>query len=286
MISNWLAPLLSDWPVPAKFLIVGVFIAGLVMLRYSLFTAVAFGAGVLVDKISPWRRLQKTPFTFAQIRREFLHSISSVLMFTLVIGGIILMTQAGWTKIYSDPAAFGWVWFIVQIPVALLIQDLYFYWMHRACHLPHIYERAHKTHHLSTNPSAFAAFAFHPIEALLEIAIFVPLVILVPMAVPALITVGAISLLFNVYGHLGYEVMPRIIANSPIGYWLNKSAYHNQHHRAYKYNYGLYTVIWDRLHGTLHPHADRLYDQATTTSTKTKDSVSVRHGTGVESEPL
>ncbi|MEL6172893.1 MAG: sterol desaturase family protein, partial [Pseudomonadota bacterium] len=136
-------------------------------------------------------------------------------------------------------------------------------WMHRFVHAPGIYDRVHRTHHLSTNPSAFAAFAFHPLEAVLEIAVFVVIVMLIPMTLSALILVGLFSLIYNVYGHLGYEIMPRFIAKSPLGYVLNKSAYHNQHHRTYRYNYGLYTAIWDRLFGTLHPHADRLYDEKT-----------------------
>ena len=98
---------------------------------------------------------------------------------------------------------------------------------------------------------------------MLEIAVFVVIVMLIPMTLSALILVGLFSLLYNVYGHLGYEIMPRFIAKSPLGYVLNKSVYHNQHHRTYRYNYGLYTVIWDRLFGTLHPHADRLYDDKT-----------------------
>ena len=163
---------------------------------------------------------------------------------------------AGWTKVYTDPAELGLFWFWIQIPLVLLLQDWYFYWMHRISHAPGIYERVHKTHHLSTNPSAFAAFAFHPVEAFLEIAIFLVLVFILPLSAQALLIVGAVSLVFNVYGHLGYEIMPRALAKGPLGYLLNKSAFPNQHHRTYKYKYGLYTTIWD--------HADRLYDKAST----------------------
>lgn len=263
MLIDWLSPFISDWPTAIKFLVFGAFLAAVIMLRYSIFTAAGFGFGLLVNRFAPHRRLQKRPFSRRQIKRELLHSFTSVFVFTIVIGAIILMTRAGWTKVYTDPSAYGWVWFWAQIPFALLVQDWYFYWMHRFAHSPGIYERVHRTHHLSTNPSAFAAFAFHPLEALLEVAIFIPLVLIVPMSGAALLVVGAISLLFNVYGHLGYEVMPRIIAKGPIGYWLNKSTFHNQHHRVFKYNYGLYTTIWDRVHGTLHPQAECLYDEAT-----------------------
>lgn len=264
MLTNWLAPLISEWPSVIQYIVFGGFLALLIMLRYTLFTAVGFVFGAIINKLAPYRRLQKIPFTRAQVFREIAHSLTSVLVFTLVVGAIILMTQAGWTKVYTDPSELGLFWFWIQIPLVLLLQDWYFYWMHRLSHAPGIYERVHKTHHLSTNPSAFAAFAFHPVEAFLEIAIFLVLVFILPLSAQALLIVGAVSLVFNVYGHLGYEIMPRALAKGPLGYLLNKSAFHNQHHRTYKYNYGLYTTIWDRIHGTLHPHADRLYDKATT----------------------
>lgn len=263
MISEFLAPFISDWPDSARIAAIALVISLLVLLRYGLLTSVGFGLGQLVGKFAPHRRLQALPFTGEQIRREIFHSMTSVLVFTGVVGVIIFLTSAGWTRIYSEPGAYGWVWFWLQIPIALIIQDFYFYWMHRFVHAPGIYDRVHRTHHLSTNPSAFAAFAFHPLEAVLEIAVFVVIVMLIPMTLSALILVGLFSLLYNVYGHLGYEIMPRFIAKSPLGYVLNKSVYHNQHHRTYRYNYGLYTVIWDRLFGTLHPHADRLYDDKT-----------------------
>ena len=264
ILTNWLAPLISDWPSSIQFVVVGGLLAMLIMIRYTLFTAIGFVVGSITNRLAPYRRLQKSPFTRAQVKREIAHSLVTVSVFTLVVGAIVLMTQAGWTKIYMDPGDFGLIWFWIQIPLVLLIQDWYFYWIHRISHKPGIYERVHKTHHLSTNPSAFAAFAFHPIEAFLEIAIFLVLVLILPLSVQALLIVGAVSLVFNVYGHLGFEIMPRALAKSPIGYWMNKSAFHNQHHRTYKYNFGLYTTIWDRVHGTLHPHAERLYDQATT----------------------
>ncbi|MEO0461511.1 MAG: sterol desaturase family protein [Pseudomonadota bacterium] len=261
-------PLIGSWPLPLKLGFLGVAIALLILLRYFAFTSIAFGFSRLIERYSPMRRLQSKPFTSKQIKREIGYSMLSVLTFTGVVGVIILMSQAGWTRIYSDASKHGVLWFWLQIPVALLIQDWYFYWMHRIVHAPGIYEYVHNAHHRSTNPTAFAAFAFHPFEAFLEIGIFLIIVLIIPMHSIALLFVGGFSLAFNVYGHLGYEVMPRFIGKSPLGYMLNKSAYHNQHHRTYRYNYGLYTAIWDRLHGTLHPEAEQLYDRATKLETK------------------
>jgi lathosterol oxidase len=51
---------------------------------------------------------------------------------------------------------------------------------------------------------------------------------------------------YNVYGHLGFEILPR-----PLRRWLNTSSAHNLHHKKFTGNYGLYTLFWDRLMGTL-----------------------------------
>ena len=263
MSADLLSPWIGAWPEWLQVTAILVMVGSLILARYILIAGVGFGVSLLIGRIAPSRRLQKTPFTRAQVIREIGYSMLSVLVFIAVIGVIYVLYQAGWTQLYEDASAFGWLWFWLQIPVILLLQDWYFYWMHRAIHLSPFYDRMHKAHHLSTNPSAFSAFAFHPLEALSEIAIFVLLVVVLPLHITAVFTAGILSLVYNVYGHLGYEVMPRFIAKSPLGYWLNKSAYHNQHHRTYRYNYGLYTVIWDRLHGTLHPQAERLFDEKT-----------------------
>jgi len=36
-----------------------------------------------------------------------------------------------------------------------------------------------------------------------------------------------------------------------VGKWVNTSTNHNQHHQYFKGNYGLYTLIWDRVFGTI-----------------------------------
>jgi sterol desaturase/sphingolipid hydroxylase (fatty acid hydroxylase superfamily) len=58
---------------------------------------------------------------------------------------------------------------------------------------------------------------------------------------------------YNVYGHLGYEIYPRWLVNSRLGRWLNTSTNHNMHHQYFKGNYGLYFRFWDEAFGTTHP---------------------------------
>ncbi len=264
MSAEVLSQIIENWHPAALAAVFLSIVPVIILTRYFVVTGAWFGVSMFLGKRAPWRRLQPQPFTKAQILREIGFSSLSALTFTAVVGVIILMTQAGWTQIYRDPAEYGMWWFWLQVPVLLIIQDFYFYWMHRAIHQPGIYDIAHKVHHLSTNPTSFSAFAFHPIEAVLEIGIFFVLVMVLPLNVMALGITAILSLVYNAYGHLGYEIMPRVIAKSPVGWVLNKSAYHNQHHRTYRYNYGLYTTLWDRLFGTFHPDAEATYDRATT----------------------
>ena len=269
----YISALVSDWPMVLQLLALGSFIAALILVRYFLIAGAGYGLALLLGRIAPWRRLQNLPFTRAQILREIGFSLLSVVIFMAVIGAMISLSRAGLTQLYLDADQYGWIWFWLQIPIVLLIQDWYFYWMHRVVHMTPFYDRVHKVHHLSTNPSPFSAFAFHPLEAILEIAIFLLLINIMPLHITAIFVAGIMSLIYNAYGHLGYEIMPRSVAKGPVGHWLNKSAYHNQHHRTYRFNYGLYTVIWDRLNGTMHPQADQLFDRATikpSTSEKTR----------------
>jgi len=270
---EFLTSLITEWhPLLQTIAYIGI-LALVVLVRYFIFTSVAYGLGELVGWLSPSRRLQDSPFTGQQIRREIINSMVSVVIFTIAGFLIVTLYSAGWTQLYTDPDQYGAVWFWLQIPAALMIHDWYFYWMHRTVHHPKLYGRVHHTHHLSRNPTAFAAFAFHPIEAVLEVAIVVIITTVLPMHGVGLTLYVLISLAYNVYGHLGYEIMPRWIAKSALGKFLNTSAYHNQHHKTFRYNFGIYTTIWDRLHGTMHPQADDYFDRATVKPVEMKSNV-------------
>jgi sterol desaturase/sphingolipid hydroxylase (fatty acid hydroxylase superfamily) len=130
-------------------------------------------------------------------------------------------------------------------------------------HLPSVYQRVHKVHHLSTNPSPLAAMAFHPLEALIEAGVFIVLTMLLPIHVGVLTIWALYMFATNVMGHLGYELLPRGLATHPLFGYFNTATAHNQHHRTFRSNYGLYTTIWDRLMGTLHPGYFELYDRTT-----------------------
>lgn len=239
-------------------------IAGLVALRYAV---LAGGALVLITAFSGrlrHRRIQPVPFSRKQLWRETGYSMLTALIFAAVgLFTLTLSREWGLSKVYFDPAQHGPVWLVLSVPVVILMHDTYFYWTHRFMHLPGVYERVHKVHHLSTNPSPLAAMAFHPIEAVIEAGVLVVLTTLVPIHVGVLVVWALYMFATNVMGHLGYELLPRGLAAHPLFGWLNTATGHNQHHRTFRTNFGLYTTIWDRLMGTQHPRYVELYDRTT-----------------------
>jgi lathosterol oxidase len=243
------------------FALIGV---AILALRYMIF---AGGALALVnanqDRLAP-RRLQPLPWSKEQLVREGAYSAFSLFILVAVVFGARMLNRViPFLQMYSDFAAYGWLWFAISLPLAVLAHDFYFYWAHRFMHLPGVYEQVHKVHHLSTNPSPLAAFAFHPLEAVIEALGFVFMLAVVPLHWSAFLIVSTYMILTNVMGHLGYELFPRAFSDNRWLNWLNTATSHNQHHRTYRYNYGLYTLLWDKLFGTVHPHYEDTFERTT-----------------------
>lgn len=164
------------------------------------------------------------------------------------------------TTFYTHIPLFGWPYFILAFPLMLFMHDTYFYWAHRAMHHPKLFKTIHLVHHKSSNPSPWAAYAFHPLEAIIESLIFVIFLFTIPVHSIHLTSFFVLSLLYNVYGHLGFELYPKGFNKHWLGKWLNTSISHNQHHQYFKGNYGLYFTFWDRLMGTLRKDYDKTYE--------------------------
>jgi Delta7-sterol 5-desaturase len=192
-------------------------------------------------------------------RREVGYSFSTFLVFGFT--GLFIHLVRDHTQIYVDIHDRPLWWFFLSIPLALVVHDTYFYWTHRLMHHPKLFKTMHLTHHRSTNPSPWASFAFHPLEAVVESGILTVLVFLMPMHPYAILAFLLIMTAENVMGHLGYEFFPSWLTRSRIGKWLNTSTNHNMHHRYFEGNYGLYFRWWDIWLGTTHPRYDETLEE-------------------------
>jgi Delta7-sterol 5-desaturase len=232
----------------------------IIFLRYLLIAGGAFMVFYVWRKRTFLSRKiqQRFPQT-TDYWRELGYSALTSLIFGMVAWLCLGTPLRQYTQFYSDIRQHSLAWFFISIPLAIVLHDTYFYWAHRLMHHPKLYRRTHLTHHLSVNPSPWAAFAFHPLEALVEAAILPVLLFIMPLHPVAFFVFILFMTLFNVYGHLGYELFPKKAYRHPLGKWLNTSVYHNLHHEKFHGNYGLYFTFWDRMCGTLRADsADRL----------------------------
>lgn len=165
---------------------------------------------------------------------------------------------------YKDITAYSWAWYAAAYPIMLVVHDAYFYWTHRLMHHPRLFKYFHLVHHRSTNPSPWAAYAFHPLEAVVEAGILPVFVFMMPLHVTHIGIFFLIMIIYNVYGHLGYELYPRGFNRSRIGKWINTSINHNLHHQYFKGNYGLYFLWWDRWMGTIRSDYDQRFEEVKT----------------------
>ena len=145
----------------------------------------------------------------------------------------------------------------------LFIHDTRFYLWHRVMHHPILFKYIHLVHHKSTNPSPWTAYAFHPFEAIIEVGIHPLLAFTLPIYSPALGIFFIFQILYNVYGHLGFEINPKGFQWHWPGRWINTSVAHNLHHKEFDGNYGLYLLFWDRLMGTLRKETGEVFESTT-----------------------
>lgn len=246
-----------------QFLVPALLLAGLFAVRYLVLAGLAFAFWYW-----PWRtreragKLQRAAPSWRQVAREIGWSAVAVLVFGAITGLISAAGLVPHTRLYREIAQFGWSYFWLSIPVMLVLHDTWFYWTHRLMHHPALFRYVHRVHHLSTNPTPWTAYAFHPVESIVQGLGVVAIVFVVPVHPLAVIVFQTLSTAVNVYGHSGYELYPRGWAAHRFGRWLNTSVAHNTHHQTARNNYGLYFLAWDRWMGTIDPAYAARYAQA------------------------
>lgn len=257
--------LLADMSLADKFRIALLAIPGASIERAILYFLLAGFAYLTLHVIlARWlahRRINRVP-TLGQMGREVLYSLRSLVIYALVGGFIVFAHFSGWTQIYRRVETFGWPYFFVSIGLIILIHDTYFYWTHRMMHHPRLFRLFHRTHHLSTSPSPWAAYSFSPLEAFVQAGIAPLVLFTLPTHPLAFWTFMLWQISFNVLGHCGYELYPRWFVRSWLGGVFNTTTHHAQHHETNRANFSLYFNFWDRLMGTNHAHYAERFEEA------------------------
>ncbi len=239
-------------------------IYGSIFLRYLLFAGIPFLLFyVFFNDKWTLARIQKRFPRKKDYIREVSYSLSSVGIFAAIAWLLFAGPLGPYTQLYFESSEHSLLYYGFTIIVMMFIHDTYFYWMHRLMHHPKLFNMTHLVHHKSHNPSPWAAYSFHPLEAIVEASVLIVIAFVIPVHPTAMMLFFMFSIAYNVLGHLGYELYPKGTNKHWLGKWLNTSTNHNMHHKYSHGNYGLYFTFWDRLMGTMHKKYDRTFEEVT-----------------------
>ncbi|MEM7571454.1 MAG: sterol desaturase family protein [Bacteroidota bacterium] len=223
----------------------------IIFLRYLLFSG-------LYHYLFRWRwrdRFSKRIFHYqpekgSAIKREIIRSAGVSLIFATAGISTLWLWVNEYTLLYLPFGERYWLWLLLSPTLFLAAQETYYYWTHRWMHRPGIYESVHRWHHESIETTAFTAFSFHPLEALLQ-AIFLPLIVLIlPMQVYIFLSLLTLMTLSATINHAGIEIFPASWERLPILNKLIGATHHDLHHKQAQTNFGLYFTFWDEWMGT------------------------------------
>ena len=201
--------------------------------------------------------------TRADLRREIAYSASTLLVLAAVNSAVLALMVSGVVEVYTAPLKHGLAWLLLSLPLVLVWHDFYFYWTHRLLHTRWLFRHVHGVHHRSRNPSPWAAFSFHPIEALVN-SMVVPITLLVvPLDDWVLITFAMHQIIRNSHGHAAVETLPRGFARHWLGGRFTTTTHHHLHHETAQGNYGLWFTWMDRWFGTERADYLERYDAST-----------------------
>ena len=242
---------------------IGQFITEYSPLSYWLVAFVVVGFAVAVYR--GWfkaRKIQPKGFKWKVFRDEFFFAV-----ITLVVSATVLLwitkvgTESGIIAFNNEPAAW-WVIGLEYIAYFFLF-DTWFYWLHRWMHKEPVYTWVHKIHHRSTSPNLLTTLSVNPLESLVNGG-FVPLFTAVfTIHSETMLLITPTNIIMGLYVHSGYEFLPRWWNKTWATKWFITATFHDQHHKYFRWNFGGYTTIWDRVCGTTRTNYESDFDQVT-----------------------
>ena len=180
-------------------------------------------------------------------RAESAVAAGTVLLNTAVtLAGLVLWRQ-GIVRFRPDAGARAWL----DVLVLLLAMDLAMYLLHRLAHHRRIFPVLHRLHHEYRRPRPLTLFVLNPAENLAFGLLWLALISVYPASWLGMSVYLALNVLFGTVGHLGVEPLPDGWARAPLLRNLAGGTFHARHHEDPGSNFGFYTLVWDRLFGTL-----------------------------------
>jgi sterol desaturase/sphingolipid hydroxylase (fatty acid hydroxylase superfamily) len=231
---------------------------GIIVVRYFLIAGGIYWLFYsLISSPRRVRTLRSRPVARKAIQQDIELSIVSAIIFAFCSAFIVSAYDSDMTRIYPAIGQYGGGYLVGSFIAVLLLQDAYFYFVHRAFHHPALFKWFHWGHHRTGEPTPWTSFAFDPLEALVQALFLVGIVFILPLHFVTLIAVLLTMTLWTVWNHLGFELLPVSFPHHWLGKWLIGPTHHAIHHRKYRVHYGLYFTFWDRLLNTHDPNYEK-----------------------------
>ncbi|MEM8946372.1 MAG: sterol desaturase family protein [Planctomycetota bacterium] len=157
--------------------------------------------------------------------------------------------QAGWITVLP-PAGLGAIWDCFAMVIGM---DLGMYVFHRIAHVAWVYRILHCFHHRHEVTNPLSLFVLHPLEVIGFGGLMIVFLIAYSMSLDGLLAYLGLNVLFGTLGHSGVEPFPTRWNQIPGLRLIGTSTFHAGHHATPSYNFGFYTLVWDKLFGTLDP---------------------------------
>jgi len=231
---------------------------------------VSFTLALVFGHLATWicarRRISLPPDPLET--RELLYAATGLGVNWLITIVAWFLWRQGFVVIRRDVGLRAWL----DVPILVLVMDLAMYLLHRLVHLPWFFP-IHRLHHEYDRPRPLSLFVLHPLETFGFGVLWLVVITIYPSSWLGLSAYLAINLGAGMLGHLGVEPFPSWWSQLPALRQLGTSTFHARHHQDIHHNFGFYTVVWDRLFGTLVPHYDAQFGRPLTGSSSTEVSV-------------
>jgi sterol desaturase/sphingolipid hydroxylase (fatty acid hydroxylase superfamily) len=207
-------------------------------------------AVMAVNRRHPERRIQKNRQTARKPIEEIASSLTPLAVTSLCLTVGLFSQSKGWAM---APMKMAWWSFPLFIAILVALQDAWFYWTHRVLHTKLFY-RFHKRHHMNLAPTVLSSDDSGIVDTLFAHTFYALVPFVVPVPALVLLAHRLLDQVSGMIGHAGFEHLASPSARKP---WpMICTVFHDQHHQHFVYNYGIYTAVWDRVCGTVHPSYD------------------------------
>lgn len=213
-------------------------------------TAVFAGSVVLCWLLGALFRTRRIFDRWEPLRAvEMLAALGSVIF----NAGVSVVGWWFWKNGYITLKAGGWAVGLFDCLLMLLAMDFGMYVLHRLVHHPWIFPLFHRFHHRHETTNPISLFVLHPIEVFGFGALVILFLLAYPVSLGGLVAYLTLNVLWGTLGHSGVEPFPKAFRKIPGLGLLGTSTFHAEHHEHPGFNFGFYTLIWDRIFGTLDP---------------------------------